>query len=102
MPGNEGIRITFGVQSQVKNDHFDVLWSTDGRNWKKVGTIAGAGTTNQPMEYEFSHEYPRRGNNYYKIRQVDENVNTDSFDANHPNNPKNAKMYSEQVVQHFD
>ena len=45
--------------------------STDGRRYSEIGRVLGAGTTQEPQDYRFTHEAPAPGLNYYRLRQVD-------------------------------
>ena len=74
------VLLEWQTATEINNSHFDVEWSTDGINfapnassgsWKKIGEVAGAGTTTESQFYEFIHKNPVNGNNYYRLRQVD-------------------------------
>ncbi|MFT4758684.1 MAG: hypothetical protein ACI9XO_000378 [Paraglaciecola sp.] len=43
----------------------------DGINFEKIGEVSGAGTSSQLQRYEFMHTNPIKGNNYYRLKQVD-------------------------------
>lgn len=54
-------------------DRFEIEHSTDGRSWKKTGSVKAAGNTTLQQQYSFVHETPAPGANYYRLRQVDYN-----------------------------
>jgi hypothetical protein len=68
---NKNIKIQFSTSQETNNAYFNIERSTDSRNWKKLGSIAGAGTTQQEQQYSFLDEAPLPGLNYYRIKQVD-------------------------------
>lgn len=53
------------------NSHFEIEHSTDGSSFTYVGAVAGAGDALQEQRYNFLHESPAEGFNYYRLRQVD-------------------------------
>lgn len=62
--------------SELNNDYFIVLQSTDGLNYKTVGKLKGAGNSNIKQSYNFQHNITdiiQAGNKvvYYKLIQVD-------------------------------
>lgn len=68
---NQGHLLSFTTATETNNDYFQIERSTDSRSWKKLGTIAGAGTTQQEQQYRFLDEAPLPGLNYYRVKQVD-------------------------------
>lgn len=57
--------------TELNNDYMVVEHSTDGRRYEEIGRVLGAGTTQEPQDYRFTHEGPAAGLNYYRLRQVD-------------------------------
>ncbi len=103
-----GTRLNWKTASELNNDHFDVLRSTDGQVFSTLTSIAGNGTTNQVNAYSYLDNAPTAGTNYYKLKQVDKDgtanvsdivvaVNSDlnsaqAFSANLSNNTLNASF----------
>ena len=86
---NEGVQLDWQTVTEINNSHFEVEWSTNGidfapnsssESWKKIGEVAGAGTTTEVQFYDFLHKKPVYGENYYRLKQVDltEQANLDS------------------------
>jgi hypothetical protein len=44
--------------------------SIDGRNFVDIGTVSGSNTSGNQY-YSYTHSEPVKGNNYYRIKQVD-------------------------------
>ncbi len=60
------------TSTEKNNDYFEVQHATDiNSTFKTIGTVQGGGTTLTQTGYTFVHENPVRGNNYYRLRQVD-------------------------------
>ena len=57
--------------SEKDNKQFIVEHSPDGRDFKAIGVVAGAGTTNLAQAYNFNHYNPINGFNYYRLKQED-------------------------------
>jgi hypothetical protein len=59
---------------EKNNDHFDVYASADGQTFRRLGAVAGHGTTTSRQEYRFVDEQLARYGApvvYYRLRQVD-------------------------------
>jgi hypothetical protein len=69
--GNQLQWITF---SETNNAHFVIQHSTDPLlGFEDLGQVNGAGTTTSSKSYEFLHDNPMLGDNYYRLKQVDIN-----------------------------
>ncbi|MEO9873016.1 MAG: hypothetical protein ABJF63_21205, partial [Ekhidna sp.] len=65
------VNLFWSTVTELNNDYFELFHSTDGVEFVSIGTVEGNGTTNELIEYGFTHEKPALGDNYYKLRQVD-------------------------------
>lgn len=65
--------LTWSTASETNNDHFDVERSTDGLHFERIGTVAGAGNSQQMLHYALKDEAPINGINYYRLLQADAN-----------------------------
>lgn len=63
--------IQWTTASEINNDYFTIQASTDGKNFKEMGQVKGAGTTDIVQEYHFTDNSPVQGLNYYRLLQVD-------------------------------
>jgi hypothetical protein len=75
--------------SETNNDRFEIHKSNDGIDFSYLGTVKGAGNSNNPIEYQFHHTSPPAGITYYKLLQFDYNGNQEalgvlSFINEHP------------------
>ena len=57
--------------SEYQNDYFTIEHSGDGKAFHPIGKLDGQGSATQSTRYEFIHQRPQNGNNYYRLNQVD-------------------------------
>lgn len=60
--------------SELHNDHFEVEASADGQAFRRIGTVAGAGTSSQAHDYQLvdpAIAHYAASPVYYRLRQVD-------------------------------
>ena len=65
------VALHWQTASELHNLGYQVQRSPDARNWKDLGFVAGAGTTQEEQRYEFTDATPLPGMNYYRLRQTD-------------------------------
>jgi hypothetical protein len=68
---NGVVSLTWQTASEFNSSHFDVEKSRDGENWQLLSTIASAGTSNELISYQTADHNAIDGNNYFRLRQVD-------------------------------
>lgn len=69
---NKEVELKWTTSMETNNDRFDVLRSSDGINFKTLGTVKGKGTTTSKSNYSFIDPSPFQGMlNYYRLNQVD-------------------------------
>ncbi len=68
---NQEVKLDWTTYNEFNNRGFEVLYATDSGNWRSIGFVEGHGTTNQKQEYSYVHDNPVKGNNYYKLKQID-------------------------------
>jgi hypothetical protein len=68
--------LKWATASEKNNDHFDVEASADGRTFRRIGQVAGHGTTTQAHTYQLvdpAIAHYAANPVYYRLRQVDLN-----------------------------
>jgi len=80
-------QLTWNTATETNNDYFVIEHAADGNHFSAIGKVAGAGTTLSAQQYIFTHDSPKSGANYYRLKQVD-------FDG--------AFEYSRVVVANFE
>lgn len=105
--------INWETASEKNNDYFTISYSEDGKNWRAVKTIDGAGNSSESISYEEALNIQSSGVSYYRLSQTDFDGTTEilnTFTANcgeesilklHPN-PADDKVYlssSESLIE---
>lgn len=68
---NQKIIISWITASEINNHFFTIERSAEGVNFQNIGTIAGAGNSNQNPYYTFEDSEPLEGISYYRLKQTD-------------------------------
>lgn len=64
--------LTWATATELNNWKFEVMRSTDGVNFTKIGEVAGMGTTNEEQYYRFvDADVVSSKVIYYKLKQID-------------------------------
>jgi Secretion system C-terminal sorting domain len=63
--------LNWKTSSEINNEYFEVQRSSDGLEFIGIGKVAGNGTTNLASEYFFEDRRLLKGNNYYRLKQID-------------------------------
>lgn len=69
--GSQGVLLNWETASELNNDYFAVERSNDGRNWKTLAELKGAGTSSDIQNYDYIDPSPVHGISYYRLRQTD-------------------------------
>lgn len=66
------VALSWTTASEKNNDRFEILKSTDGISFEKIGEVSGAGNSNIPLEYSFTDKNVEIGRIYfYQLKQLD-------------------------------
>ncbi|MFN8154986.1 MAG: T9SS type A sorting domain-containing protein [Bacteroidia bacterium] len=87
--------INWSTASEVNNDYFMVQKSTNGQDFTDLKKVNGAGTSNTVHNYSVTDPQPAQGINYYRLRQVDMNGQTEIF------GPKSVTIGSKTSTSSF-
>jgi hypothetical protein len=66
--------------SESNNNHFILSKSKDAFNYTDIGIVSGGGNSNEIKTYRYIDEFPYDGLNYYRLSQVDDNGQVQTFD----------------------
>ncbi len=76
------VELDWSTVSEINNDRFEVLRSSNGGNFEKIGTIAGTGNITSQQDYSFTDRNVNAGMGYYyRLRQIDYNGSEDYSDV---------------------
>jgi hypothetical protein len=70
---NNATQISWATATETNTNNFEIEWSSDGISFSKIGTVAAAGNSSIVRNYNFNHNNPTTGFNYYRIKQIDLN-----------------------------
>lgn len=65
--------IVWQTATEINNDVFTIERSSDGVNFKSIGTVKGAGNSSKSNNYHFTDTEHETGGAYYRLRQTDHN-----------------------------
>ncbi len=59
--------------TEINNSHFEIEYSTNGKQWNIIDTIYGSGTSAEEInyQYEVDKQNTYQDLNYYRLKQVD-------------------------------
>jgi chondroitin B lyase len=66
-----GIRLNWKTSSEMNNDYFELLRSTENINFNSITKVYGKGTSSELNTYSYLDNGAPQGLNYYKLKQVD-------------------------------
>ncbi len=68
---NAAVKLNWSTLTEENTDHYEILHSTDGTNYKKIADMPAAGTSTVTSYYQWLHTSASNGANYYQLKQVD-------------------------------
>jgi hypothetical protein len=68
---DEIVALEWETASELNNDYFEVEKSLDGKTFSYVGSLKGAGTSDERKSYSLNDPNPYSGRSYYRLKQVD-------------------------------
>ncbi|MEM7039409.1 MAG: T9SS type A sorting domain-containing protein [Bacteroidota bacterium] len=71
------VEVAWQTRSEVNNDYFQVERSADNQAFEAVGEVEAVGQSTSPQDYTFVDRRPKPGSNQYRIRQIDQNGNSE-------------------------
>lgn len=67
----KSVNVMWSTASEMNSDYFEVEKSTDGTHFQNIGKIDAAGFSTVLHSYLHIDNFPKPGNNYYRLKQVD-------------------------------
>lgn len=71
-PMHDAVLLQWATASEKNSAGFLVEKSTNGEDFRAIGSVLSAGNTMHRTDYSFVDEDPAEGANYYRLRQFDE------------------------------
>jgi hypothetical protein len=77
---NNVVALDWTTISENNNNHFILSKSKDAFNYTDIGIVSGGGNSNEIKTYRYIDEFPYDDLNYYRLSQVDDNGQVQTFD----------------------
>lgn len=68
---SKGNLLKWVTATEINNNYFTVERSIDGKNFKSIGQVKGAGNSSRDISYNYLDVWAPEGINYYRLRQND-------------------------------
>lgn len=68
---NRQVDIAWETDMEESNDYFTIERSTDGKQFKEIATVPGAGNSSTKRSYTYTDKSPLSGTSYYRLKQTD-------------------------------
>lgn len=68
---SDKVAVNWKTESELNNDYFTIERSRNGKDFHKLVSVQGAGTTNEQQSYSYYDKNPFPGVSYYRIVQTD-------------------------------
>jgi len=78
---SDAVEVRWETLSEVNNDFFTLYYSTDGKNFIKAKTVAGAGNSNELLVYKTIINKLSAERIYLKLKQTDFDGNSEEFSS---------------------
>jgi hypothetical protein len=89
---NEVVTLNWKTASEYQSSYFDIEKSRDGENWYKIKSIPAAGYSTETLNYSYNEEKVK-DYSYYRLKQFDENGESETFTAIYVNCEENIKIF---------
>ena len=70
-PSENIVHLHWQTATEINNHRFELEHSINGKDFKSITTVSGAGFSSTPLNYEYTHRDPMPGINYYRLKQID-------------------------------
>jgi hypothetical protein len=67
----EAVRLAWSTIEEQQSAMFEVERSINAQQWKKIGEVPAAKTSNEVLHYELLDSMPAEGVNYYRLKMID-------------------------------
>jgi hypothetical protein len=68
---DDHVLLTWATATELNFDRFIIEKTFDGKEFHEIGTMAGAGTSSERRDYEFTDPLPSIGRAYYRLKALD-------------------------------
>lgn len=72
-PQKSKVMLSWKTSREENSDHFEVERSSNGTDFKNIGTVNAAGNSFNTKIYSFTDDQPLNGKSFYRLKMVDDN-----------------------------
>jgi len=65
------VLLSWETAQEQNSKNFEIERSSDGRSYKRIGSVTAAGNSSTNTGYSYIDEMPLKGLNYYRLKQID-------------------------------
>jgi hypothetical protein len=65
------VLLSWSTTEETNSDRFEILRSTDGKKWARIGTKASSGESKVLVNYDYMDLNPLTGVNLYRLKMID-------------------------------
>jgi hypothetical protein len=73
------VKLNWKTSDEKDNDYFEIIRRGDQTEEVSLGKIYSKGNSTSIKDYYFTDFYPLKGNNYYRLKQVDKNGESQTY-----------------------
>jgi hypothetical protein len=66
------LQLQWITAGELNTKDFEVGWSGDGQQFINIAVLPAAGNSSQNITYSYLHKTPLNGNNYYRLKMIDQ------------------------------
>jgi hypothetical protein len=68
---NKRAKLVWATTMEKNASHFEIEYSLNGIDFSKIGEVAAVGNSSNSIDYEYIHDSPIKGYNYYRLKMMD-------------------------------
>jgi hypothetical protein len=65
------VNLNWATTEETNSDYFGIEHSLNAKNWRSIGKVTALGESKKLKDYQFKHNQPVSGVNYYRLKMVD-------------------------------
>ncbi|WP_084299411.1 GEVED domain-containing protein [Dyadobacter tibetensis] len=63
--------LNWSTTEEINSESFEIQHSLNGKEWKKIGSVAAKGESKELADYRFTHHETAGGENLYRLKMLD-------------------------------
>lgn len=71
LTAQQQVELKWQTVTEINSDHYVIENSKDGINYTAIDSVTAAGWSNSPKLYKYTHQNPKAGKSFYRLKQLD-------------------------------